>query len=272
VEIDLECAKALAKRERGAQLGKRTCSPRIKVDGLQHHNLCEYFSSRQNSPLSIEDISGAYLRAHTTQVRDLLWALLTQVFRFTSYQSSSNAAACRGFIIVCAKTTMVEQDAWARLATLRRQYFQLVDPSQLRWLEGRVLKDPEVQSWIFSHMFDMDTNSTLPPDRYRFRVLKVLVSKLEKAIEDPEEDVRVSFHLFYSQGHLRIWIAVRQRRSSQSIRALQCRVLITTLPTLLTFAPSSTNRQSRMISWARSLPFSDPTSCPSPNLPSRKPM
>jgi hypothetical protein len=27
VEIDLECAKKLAKLERGAQLGKRTCSP-----------------------------------------------------------------------------------------------------------------------------------------------------------------------------------------------------------------------------------------------------
>ncbi|KAL5377307.1 hypothetical protein PMIN06_007813 [Paraphaeosphaeria minitans] len=83
---------------------------------------------------------------------------------------------------------MVEQDTWTRLATFHRQYFQLVDPTQLRWLEGRILKDPEVQSWMFSHLFDAEANSTLPPDRYRLRVLKVLVSKLEKAIDDPEED------------------------------------------------------------------------------------
>ncbi|KAF9737569.1 hypothetical protein PMIN01_05348 [Paraphaeosphaeria minitans] len=87
---------------------------------------------------------------------------------------------------------MVEQDTWTRLATFHRQYFQLVDPTQLRWLEGRILKDPEVQSWMFSHLFDAEANSTLPPDRYRLRVLKVLVSKLEKAIDDPEEDVRIS--------------------------------------------------------------------------------
>ncbi|KAL5416628.1 hypothetical protein PMIN04_008065 [Paraphaeosphaeria minitans] len=83
---------------------------------------------------------------------------------------------------------MVEQDTWTRLATFHRQYFQLVDPTQLRWLEGRILKDPEVQSWMFSHLFDAEANSTLPPDRYRLRVLKVLVSKLDKAIDDPEED------------------------------------------------------------------------------------
>lgn len=97
---------------------------------------------------------------------------------------------------------MVEQDTWTRLATFRRQYFQLVDPPQLRWLDGHVLKDPEVQCWMFSRLFDAETNSTLPPDRYRLRVLKVLVSKLEKAIDDPEEDVRVSFHFFTLQGHI----------------------------------------------------------------------
>ncbi|KAF2448249.1 hypothetical protein P171DRAFT_428359, partial [Karstenula rhodostoma CBS 690.94] len=93
---------------------------------------------------------------------------------------------------------MVEQETWARLATFRRQYFQLVDPPQLRWLEGRVLKDPEVQTWMFSHLFDAEKSSTLPPDRYRLRVLKVLVSKLEKAIDDPDEDVRASFSFFFA--------------------------------------------------------------------------
>lgn len=84
---------------------------------------------------------------------------------------------------------MTDQDAWVTLASFRRQYYQLVDPSQLRWLPGSVLKSPEVQSWIFSHLFDAEKNSNLPPDRYRLRVLKVLISKLEKAIDDPNEDV-----------------------------------------------------------------------------------
>ena len=84
---------------------------------------------------------------------------------------------------------MVDQIVLGKLTVFRRQYFQLVDPSQLRWLDGHDLKLPEVQSWIFSCLFDDESNSTLPPDRYRLRVLKVLISKLEKAIEDPEEDV-----------------------------------------------------------------------------------
>ncbi|KAJ4355855.1 uncharacterized protein N0V89_003876 [Didymosphaeria variabile] len=83
---------------------------------------------------------------------------------------------------------MVAQGIWAKLATFRRQYFQLVDPSQLRWLESNTLKNPEVQSWIYKHLFDTKGHSTLPPDRYRLRVLKVLISKLEKAIEQPDED------------------------------------------------------------------------------------
>ncbi|KAL1605251.1 hypothetical protein SLS60_004795 [Paraconiothyrium brasiliense] len=83
---------------------------------------------------------------------------------------------------------MVAQDIWAQLATFRRQYFQLVNPSQLRWLDDSTLKDPEVQSWIYHHLFHIEEHSTLPPDRYRLRVLKILISKLEKAIDEPEED------------------------------------------------------------------------------------
>lgn len=84
---------------------------------------------------------------------------------------------------------MIEQNVLDQLAVFGRQYFQLVDPSQLKWLEGSILKKADVQSWIFSYLFDADKISTLPPDRYRLRVLKALISKLEKAIDDPEDDV-----------------------------------------------------------------------------------
>ncbi|KAJ4298256.1 hypothetical protein N0V90_006155 [Kalmusia sp. IMI 367209] len=82
----------------------------------------------------------------------------------------------------------MQQATLENLVVFRRQYYQLVEPPQLRWLEDHTLKAPEVQSWIFSRLFDTEKNPTLPPDRYRLRVLKVLISKLERAINDPEED------------------------------------------------------------------------------------
>ncbi|KAF1961934.1 hypothetical protein CC80DRAFT_436379 [Byssothecium circinans] len=74
------------------------------------------------------------------------------------------------------------------LLLLRRQYFQLVDVPQLRWPEDSILKKPHVQLWLYRHLFDVDNVPTLPPERYRLRVLKLLTSKLERAIDDPEED------------------------------------------------------------------------------------
>jgi hypothetical protein len=75
------------------------------------------------------------------------------------------------------------------LTTLRRQYLQLVEPSQLRWLEGSTLKQPQTQSWIYENFFDTNKIAHLPPQRYQLRVLKILIAKIEESIEDPEEDV-----------------------------------------------------------------------------------
>jgi hypothetical protein len=85
----------------------------------------------------------------------------------------------------------------SNLLSLRCQYFQLLDLPQLRWPNESVLKKSEVQQWIFRNLFDADNLSTLPPDRYRLRVLKLLISKLERAIDDPEEDVRFPSPLFF---------------------------------------------------------------------------
>jgi hypothetical protein len=76
-----------------------------------------------------------------------------------------------------------------QLRVLQRQYFQLVEPHQLRWPEDTTLKKPDVQSWMFREMFDTEQIKSAPPDRYQLRVLKQLISKLEGAIVDPEEDV-----------------------------------------------------------------------------------
>jgi hypothetical protein len=76
-----------------------------------------------------------------------------------------------------------------QLHILQRQYFQLVEPHQLTWPEAATLKSYDVQAWLFGNMFDVEQIKSPPPERYQLRVLKLLVSKLERAIEDPEEDV-----------------------------------------------------------------------------------
>jgi len=76
------------------------------------------------------------------------------------------------------------------LRILRRQYLQLVEPNLLRWPDDAVLKAQEVQTWIFDHLFNSEMVSTLPPERYQLRVLKSLTARIERSIEDPEEDVR----------------------------------------------------------------------------------
>lgn len=85
---------------------------------------------------------------------------------------------------------MVNPATALQLQVLQRQYFQLVEPHQLRWLDEDILKTPDVQAWLFTGMFDVEQIKSPPPDRYQLRVLKLLISKLERAIDDPEEDVR----------------------------------------------------------------------------------
>ncbi|KAK8158173.1 putative methyltransferase-domain-containing protein [Phyllosticta citribraziliensis] len=70
-----------------------------------------------------------------------------------------------------------------------RQYLQLVDADSLAWPASQVLKKAHVQQWLFQHMFDQDWTQYLPPERYQARVLKKLMTRIEEAIEDPEEDV-----------------------------------------------------------------------------------
>ncbi|KAI4653007.1 uncharacterized protein J4E78_007836 [Alternaria triticimaculans] len=75
-----------------------------------------------------------------------------------------------------------------QLLILQRQYFQLVEPHQLRWPDDAILKAPNVQVWLFHNLFDAANITSLPPGRYRLRILKQLVAKLERSITDPEED------------------------------------------------------------------------------------
>lgn len=76
-----------------------------------------------------------------------------------------------------------------QLLIFKRQYLQLVDPDFLIWPPKTLLRDAGIQEWLYKNLFEERQGRYLPPDRYQYRVLKALVSKLEQAVEDPEEDV-----------------------------------------------------------------------------------
>lgn len=70
----------------------------------------------------------------------------------------------------------------------KRQFLQLVDPKELTLPRKELLRLPDTQAQIYSDLFDASRIVYVPPERYQFRVLKILVKSLEDAIEDPEED------------------------------------------------------------------------------------
>ena len=72
---------------------------------------------------------------------------------------------------------------------LTRQYLQLLDPEQLTLPTMESLRLLDTQAKMFDSMFREAVITHLPPLRYRLRVLKKLMNALEKAMEDPEEDV-----------------------------------------------------------------------------------
>lgn len=78
----------------------------------------------------------------------------------------------------------------ADILSLCRQYYQLVPVNQIRWPSSDVLKLPENQEWLYQSMFDMDrVKLPLPPERYRLQFLRHLISLLENAFQDVDNDV-----------------------------------------------------------------------------------
>ena len=78
------------------------------------------------------------------------------------------------------------------LECFRRQYFQCMDPRQLVIPSLDVLRVPATQEAIYISMFSNDI-PFLPPEKYRYLVLKHLLDILQQAFR-PEEDVRLYLH------------------------------------------------------------------------------
>ncbi|KAI2601817.1 putative methyltransferase-domain-containing protein [Hypoxylon sp. NC1633] len=80
------------------------------------------------------------------------------------------------------------QDVDPLLLLLRRQYMQVFEPDFLAWPPLKVLKNVDVQRWLYRHLFDTSRSCRLPPETYQMCVLKRLVAKIRKVIEDSEHD------------------------------------------------------------------------------------
>ena len=91
------------------------------------------------------------------------------------------------------------------------QYFQQVPPLQLSLPDGPTLLQPAVQTSLYERMFDTtdtntdadpdtDTNTDtgtaglcLPPTSYQTRVLKMIITRMEESISDPEDVSRTPY-------------------------------------------------------------------------------
>lgn len=82
-------------------------------------------------------------------------------------------------------------DLRSQLEKLISQYFQLVDPRELFYNlpSPNTLKNVNVQTILYQEMFDENTIFPIPPASYRIRVLKEILSRIEKVLSDPEQDV-----------------------------------------------------------------------------------
>ncbi|KAL8847678.1 MAG: hypothetical protein Q9221_007280 [Calogaya cf. arnoldii] len=75
-----------------------------------------------------------------------------------------------------------------QLEMFRRKYLQMLDPDEITYPMEWFIKLPTTQKWIYDHMFNPEKIPVLPYPPYAYRILKRLLSVLEAAMKDPEED------------------------------------------------------------------------------------
>jgi protein-lysine N-methyltransferase EEF2KMT len=92
-------------------------------------------------------------------------------------------------------------DVDPQLRLFRRQYLQLFEPDFLAWPHAQLLRRSDAQAWLYRHLFNESRNPRLPPERYQLRVLRPLIARIEKAVQDPDEDVRER-----AQNHIHTYI------------------------------------------------------------------
>jgi hypothetical protein len=89
-------------------------------------------------------------------------------------------------------SSLSAEDA-SQISILSAQYFQLVAPDSLALPPKESIIKPNVQATIYENLFNEAVNWPIPPVRYRTRVLKAILARIEESITNPDEDVR-PFH------------------------------------------------------------------------------
>jgi hypothetical protein len=86
----------------------------------------------------------------------------------------------------------VEESGSSWLGRVNRFCYQCLQLEQvLDYPEGEILRRPEAQDVIFHNVFSDETVRYGPPARYRVKVLKELVKRIEASIEDWDQHVRI---------------------------------------------------------------------------------
>ncbi|KAI9791717.1 MAG: hypothetical protein M1816_003527 [Peltula sp. TS41687] len=75
------------------------------------------------------------------------------------------------------------------LELFRRQYLQLLPPEQTTLPSCSIIKDPAFQDGLYEKIFSTESQKYQPPDRYKLRILKMVISTIEAGFDDPDEDV-----------------------------------------------------------------------------------
>ncbi|KAL8681335.1 MAG: hypothetical protein Q9186_002544 [Xanthomendoza sp. 1 TL-2023] len=121
-----------------------------------------------------------------------------------------------------------------QLEIFRRKCMQMLDPDDINFPMDWFLKLPATQTWIYDNLFDCQTVPNLSYGPYAFRILKRLISGLEAAIEDPEED-EISDNLVNCFAELLV------QKSTDEIDCVQEKRPVTyTIPIIAEDAPTVT--------------------------------
>lgn len=85
--------------------------------------------------------------------------------------------------------SQLSQTESRQLGLFRRQYLQLMSTELLTMPPSASLRNSGFQAQLFEEMYRSDSLPYAIPHRYKLRVLKELMKRIEDAMIDPEEDV-----------------------------------------------------------------------------------
>ncbi len=92
--------------------------------------------------------------------------------------------------------TALSQTERRQLGLFRRQYLQLMSLELLAMPPSQTLRKSYFQAQLYEQIYSPGSLPYVITSRYKLRVLKELVSRIEGSIVDPEEDVRSPYITF----------------------------------------------------------------------------